>query len=142
MKGLTALLGIIINTPVARACALLAVGLLLAACAPARPPAVLTEQVKSARTSDEHRAVAAGYREYSQRLRADAAQHANLAEWWSNLPDGGWEEGRRARDRRASRDQEAQHCRALADSLSKAAAAAEAIADAHEQSARSGSGDR
>lgn len=145
MRRLTALLGTIRNTPVVRTCALLAIGLLLGSCASARSPAVLTEQVKSARTPDEHRAVANGYREYSQRLRADAAKHANLATWWSNLPDD-WEagsrnEGGRARDMRASRDQEAQHCRALADSLSRAAAAAEAIADAHEQSAP-GSGDR
>lgn len=132
MKRSTALLGIIINTPAVRSCAFLAVGLLVTACASARPPAVLTEQVKSARTSDEHRAVAAGYREYSQRLRADAAKHANLAEWWSNLADD-WEAGRRARSMQASRDQEARHCRALADSLSRAAAAAEPIADAHEQ---------
>jgi hypothetical protein len=103
----------------------------------ARPPAVaLTEQAMTARTADEHRAVAAAYRGYGEQLRADAAKHVKLADWWANA-EAGWEiDDQTTRSRaRAFRARETRHCRALADSLSQAAAEAEAIASAHEQMA-------
>jgi hypothetical protein len=138
MSRLTTFPGIVANILSSRTCALLVVALLLGACTAARPPTVLTELSSSARTPDEHRAVAAAYREYSERLRMDAAKYAELAESWSNK-DAGWddEETRHARLSRAIRDQEVAYFRALADSLSREAAAAAAIAAAHEESAGS-----
>lgn len=112
--------------------ALVAAGLLAASCTLAPPSQGLVEQVKSARTPKQHLAVTAGYREYSERLRAEAATHAKLAEWWSSLAGG------KERSTGTGRYEEAEHCRRLADYLSKAAGEAEALAQAHQKIGRFG----
>jgi hypothetical protein len=90
----------------------------------------------TARTATEHRAVAAAYRRYAEQLRTDAAKHLKRADWWANA-EAGWEiDDQTTRSRaRAFRRREAQHCRMLADRLSRAATEAETIAGAHEHMA-------
>jgi hypothetical protein len=109
----------------------LALALLASACGLVRPDISLMEQAREARSPVDHAAVAQAYRDRAQRLRAEAADHAALADWWLSLVS---ESPLSAR--RASRLGRAQHCRRLAADLSAAAAEAEALAQFHEELAR------
>ena len=109
----------------------LALVLLASACGLVRPNISLMEQAKRARSPAEHAAVAQAYRDRAQRLRAEAAEHAALADWWLSLVSQS-----PLSARRASRLAQAQHCRRLAADLSAAAAEAEALAQFHEELAR------
>lgn len=104
--------------------AVLTLWLLTAGCA-LRPEAPLGYRVKNARTPAEHAAVAAAYRERAERLRKEAAEHMELATWWSSLAGG------KAPATGTGRYEEAQHCRRLAESLLAAAKDADALAEAH-----------
>jgi hypothetical protein len=110
---------------------ILALALLTSACGLIRPDASLMEQAKRAQSPADHAAVAQAYRHRAQRLRTESADHAALAEWWSNLAS---ESPLSAR--RPSLDGEARHCRRLAEDLSAAASEAEAMAQFHEELAR------
>ena len=52
----------------------LAIALSLTACTMVGAPTGLTEQARTARTSEQHLAVAGRYREYAAHLRAEAAR--------------------------------------------------------------------
>lgn len=101
----------------------------LGGCGSWRPYASFVEQVKIARLPGDHAVLARQYRERAQRLRAEAADHAALAEWWSSLAGG------TLSATGTDRDEQAQHCRRLAADLNRAAAEAEAMAEFHERSA-------
>lgn len=98
----------------------LAIALSLTACTLVGAPTVLTEQAKSARTSERHLAVAGRYREYAAHLRAEAARH----------------DARLVGLEASGQLDEARHCRELAEDLSRAAAAADAIAQDQEASGK------
>lgn len=100
--------------------------LVLTACAVVGAPSALTEQARTARTREQHLAVAGRYREYAAQMRAEAARHADLAAWLSQRELVGSEI--------RAQGQEGRHCRQLAEDLSRAAAEAEAIAQDQEMS--------
>jgi hypothetical protein len=105
---------------------------LLGGCGILSRPPDLAAQIAAAHTPADHAAVAQAYRHRAQRLRTEAAEHAALADWWSSLAS---ESPLSAR--RPSLDGEARHCRRLAEDLSAAASEAEAMAQFHEELARS-----
>lgn len=90
----------------------------------------LSQQAEGARTPADHRAVAAAYRERARRLRAQAAEHADLAEWWATRPPP------QRIPVPASRYEQAEHCRRLSKQLAAAADEADALASGHEELAR------
>ena len=90
----------------------------------------LSRQAESARTPAEHRAVAAAYRERAQRLRGEAAEHAELAEWWAPRPPP------QHIPVPAARLEQAEHCRRLSKQLAGAADEADALAKGQEELAR------
>ena len=103
---------------------MLTLWLLVTGCA-LRPEEPLGYRAKNARTPAEHTAVAAAYRERAERLRKEAAQHMELATWWSSLAGG------KTPATGTGRYEEAQHCRRLAENLLAAAKEADALAEAH-----------
>jgi hypothetical protein len=106
----------------------LAITLSLTACSLVGAPTALTEQVSTARTPEQHIAVAGRYREYAAHLRAEAARHADLAALWSR--------GELVGSEVRAQGQEGRHCHELAEYLSRAAAEAEAIAQDQEASGK------
>jgi hypothetical protein len=98
----------------------------LTACSVMHTPGPLTEQARTARTREQHLALAGRYREYAAHLRAEATRHGELAALWSLRAAGpvGTEAS-------SQLDQE-RHCRELAEYLSRAAAEADAIAQDQE----------
>jgi hypothetical protein len=106
----------------------LAIALSLTACSLTGAPTALTEQARIARTREQHLAVADRYREYAAHLRAEAARHADLAALWSRGELVGTEV--------RAQGQEGRHCHELAESLLRAAAEAEAIAQDQEASGK------
>lgn len=104
--------------------AVLGILILTAGCA-LRRDVPLSHRARNARTPAEHAAVAAAYRERAARLRAEAAEHQELAAWWSSLAGG------RTPATGTGRYEEAEHCRRLADNLLAAAKEADALAAAH-----------
>lgn len=90
----------------------------------------LSRQAESARTPADHRAVAAAYHERARRLRTEAAEHADLAEWWATRPPP------QRIPVPASRYEQAEHCWRLSKQLAAAADAADALATGHEEMAR------
>jgi hypothetical protein len=90
----------------------------------------LSQQAESAHTPAEHRAVAAAYRERARRLRAEATEHAELAEWWATRPPP------QHIPVPASRYEQAEHCRQLSKQLAAAGDEADALANGHEELAR------
>lgn len=110
--------------------AVLAFALFVAGCALFRPSVSLMEQAERARSPGDHAAVARAYRERAERFRREAAEHAAMADWWSNLAGG------QTASTGTGRYEEAQHCRRLAADLSAAAAEAETLAELQDRSAR------
>jgi len=90
----------------------------------------LSRQAESARTPVDHRAVAAAYHERARRLRAEAAEHADLAEWWATRPPP------QHIPAPASRYEQAEHCRRLSKQLAAAGDEVDALASGHEELAR------
>lgn len=103
--------------------------LLVGGCA-LRPEVPLGYRARNARTAEEHAAVAAAYRERAERLRKEAAEHIELATWWSSLAGG------KTPATGTGRYEEAQHCRRLAENLLAAAKEADLLAEAHGAQAR------
>lgn len=112
-----------------QAVALATILVVIGGCAAIRVHDDLALQAEHASTAKEHHAVAVAYRERAARLRAEAAEHARLADWWSNLAVRAWASP-------TARYEDADHCRRLSIDLSDAAAQAEALAEAHERIAR------
>lgn len=109
----------------------LTLALVLVGCA-LRPNVPLSYRAKNARTAEEHAAVATAYRERAERLRKEAAEHMELATWWSSLAGG------KTPATGTGRYEEAQHCRRFADSLLAAAKEADLLAEAHGAQAGAG----
>lgn len=107
-----------------------ALALLVSACGLFRPHTSLTQQVEDARSPADHAALAQAYRVEAQRLRAEATEHAALADWWSSLAGG------QATSTGSGRYEEAQHCRRLSANLDAAAAEAAAMAEFHQRLAQ------
>ena len=92
---------------------------------PALPSVELkVSAVQEAETPEDHRAIASFYQEESARLQGVAAQHAKLAEWWTNLPAGQWPSA-------SHRYNMAEHCRRFADLLEEAAKEAQSLEKVH-----------
>lgn len=84
------------------------------------PPAGVTEQqIKSAKTPEDHRAIADAYAKEAEALRAQALTHRHMDSWYS-------EPGYRANKLGLVR-----HCRGLMQQLEAAAKDADALAAAH-----------
>lgn len=92
------------------------------------------QMITEAKTPAEHQAVVSVYREEGTRLQKEAARHAELAQWWTNLA-GGESFG-------SARYEQAEHCRRFADLLEKAAQEAQALANGHESMAQSMAGSK
>ena len=95
----------------------------------------IEQMVTAAKTPADHEAIAAFYREESTKLQKEADQHAAIAEQFTREAAGQapW----------AGHHYEwANHCRAFADSLGKAAQEAQALAKIHENIAQSLAKDR
>lgn len=86
------------------------------------------QMITEAKTPAEHQAVTSLYREEGTKLQKEAARHAALAQWWTNLA-GGESFG-------SARYEQAEHCRRFADLLEKAAQEAQALANGHERMAQ------
>jgi hypothetical protein len=92
--------------------------------------ATLEQMIATAKTPADHEAIAALYRGESAKLQKEATQHAAIAEQFTREAAGQapW----------AGHHYEwANHCRAFADSLGKAAQEAQALAKIHESMAQS-----
>ena len=103
---------------------------LVAACGLIRLDTSLTKLVTSARVPVDHAVLAQSYRDRAQRLRAEAREHAALADWWSSLAEGSSPAAVRGRN------EQAQHCQRLAANLIAAAEDAEELAEFHERLAQ------
>jgi hypothetical protein len=99
-----------------------------------RPEVPLGVRARNAQTAEGHAAVAAAYRERAERLRKEAAEHMELATWWSSLAGG------KAPATGTGRYEEAQHCRRFAENLLAAAKEADMLAEVHGTQARAEGG--
>lgn len=97
----------------------------LNACSLRHPSATLAAHAQSAQTPAEHSAVAVAYRTRAHQLRAEAAEHATLADWWSSLAGG------HAAATGTGRYEQAQHCRRLSANLAAAADETDSLAEFH-----------
>lgn len=115
-----------------RSIVLLVTGIgLLASCSTA-PPLDLRAEAAAASTATDHDALAQAFRIRADQYDADAGYHRKLAARYQESGEALWY---RHHDRSELRM--AEHCRATADNLTRAAAELRALADEHERLARS-----
>ena len=90
----------------------------------------VVQMITEAKTSANHQAIAAFYREESTRLQREAKQHADLAKQLVSEAGG--------QNPAASHHYDlAEHCRKFADAVEKAAQEAQSLAKVHEGIAQS-----
>lgn len=90
----------------------------------------ITQMTTAAKTSVDHRAIAAFYQEESTRLQREAEQHADLAKQLVSEAGG--------QNPAAGHHYDlAEHCRKFADAVEKAAQEAQSLAKVHEGIAQS-----
>lgn len=94
----------------------------------------IEQMITTAKTPTDHQAIAAFYQGESNRLQKEASQHAALATQLTSEAAGQAPWAGHHYDW-------ANHCRAFADSLGKAAQEAQALAKIHEGMAQSAAGD-
>ena len=87
------------------------------------PPGVSEDAVKSAKTPEQHQAIADGYAKEAANLRAQADAHRRMDSWYD---EPGY---------RSSKQGFPRHCRALTQSLETAAKEFDALAKAHHEMA-------
>ncbi|HLK10908.1 MAG TPA: hypothetical protein VKW76_05970 [Candidatus Binatia bacterium] len=87
------------------------------------PPGISEDAVKSAKTPEQHRAIADAYAKEAADLRAQADAHRKMDSWYS---EPGY---------RSSKLGFPRHCRALTQDLEGAAKELDALAKAHQQMA-------
>ena len=107
-----------------RCAALLGAALASAPRAEALPPGLSEDTVKSAKTPEQHQAIADAYAKEAENLRAQALAHRHMDSYYS---EAGYRSNKLGLPR---------HCRALEQSLNAAANDADALAKAHREMAQ------